>query len=63
MKLAPGGKVKFRTMSLEEPENTDAVGLKKALDNSFQKLNLELEISNVQISKSKWVTINSLFST
>ena len=49
MKLAPEGKVKFRTMSLEEPENTDALGLKKALDNSFQKLNLEIEISNVMV--------------
>ena len=46
MKLTPEGKVKFRTMSLEEPKNTDAVGLKKALHNSFLKLNLELEISN-----------------
>ena len=51
MKLAPEGKVKFRTMSLEEPKNTDAVGLKKALDNSFQKLNLELEISNAMVGK------------
>ena len=30
MKLAPEGKLKFRTMSLEGSENTDAVGLKKA---------------------------------
>ena len=49
MKLAPEGKVKFRTMSLEEPENTNAVWLKKALNNSFQKLNLEIEISNAMI--------------
>ena len=49
MKLAPEGKVKFRTMSLEEPENTAAVGLKKACDNSFQKLNFEIEISNAMV--------------
>ena len=49
MKLAPEGKVKFRMMSLEESENTDAVGLKKALDNSFHKLKLELEISNAMV--------------
>ena len=49
MKLTPEVNVKFRTMSPEEPENTDVVGLKKAHDNSFQKLILEIEISNAMV--------------
>ena len=38
MKSAPDGEVKFQVLSLEEPANTDANGLKTSLDHSLSKL-------------------------
>lgn len=49
IKTAQSGVPKFSLMSLEEPENTDAVGLKKAMEKSFSKLNLEIQRSDHEI--------------
>ena len=40
MKTAAEGYPKYTVMSLEEPENAHAEGLKRAMENSFEKLNL-----------------------
>ena len=40
MKTAAKGYPKYTVMSLEEPENAHAEGLKRAMENSFEKLNL-----------------------
>ena len=40
MKTAAEGHPKYSVMSLEEPENAHAEGLKRAMENSFEKLNL-----------------------
>ena len=40
MKSAAEGYPKYTVMSLEEPENAHAEGLKRAMENSFEKLNL-----------------------
>ena len=40
VKTAAEGHPKYTVMSLEEPENAHAEGLKRAMENSFEKLNL-----------------------
>ena len=48
-KLLSNGKVKFQFMSLEEPVNADANGLKASLDKSLSKLNLSVPHEHCEI--------------
>ena len=43
IKTAHKGKVKFNVMSLEEPNEPNAKGLKATLENSIMKLGLNIE--------------------
>ena len=43
IKTAHKGEVKFNVMSLEEPNEANAKGLKAALENSIMKLGLNIE--------------------
>ena len=43
LKTAATGESKFSLVSLEEPENTNAEGLKVAMENTFEKLELTID--------------------
>ena len=47
--LAPDDKVKFLVMSVEEPANADANGLKASLDKSLSNLNLSVPCGHCEI--------------
>ena len=47
MKTAQKGEVKFHVMSLEEPVEANAEGLKAALETSIMKLGVNIERRNV----------------
>ena len=49
IKTAPDGSPKFSILSLEEPENANAVGLKAAMDDSFTKAKMEIDRSEHEI--------------
>ena len=49
IKTCKEGKASFQVISLEEPEATNAAGLKKALDRSLKKLNFQFDRKNRQI--------------
>ena len=49
IKTARKGEVKFSIMSLEEPEEVNAEGLKKTLENSILKLGLNIERKNREV--------------
>jgi len=51
MKTAPSGIIKFNVMSLEEPEEGTAEGLKAALENSLGKLNLTVDRKTSEVGK------------
>ena len=46
MKTAHKGEVKFHVMSLEEPKEANAEGLKAALETSLMKLGVNIERKN-----------------
>ena len=49
IKTAPDGSPKFSVLSLEEPENANAEGLKASMDDAFRKANLEIDRSEHEI--------------
>ena len=49
MKSAPTGSPTFSIMSLEEPEETNAQGLKKAMENSVKKMEIDTTRSKKEI--------------
>ena len=49
MKTAQKGEVKFHVMSLEEPDEANAEGLKAALETSIMKLGVNIERKNGEV--------------
>ena len=49
MKTAHKGEMKFHVMSLEEPEEANAEGLKAALETSIMKLGVNIERKNREV--------------
>ena len=49
MKTAHKGEVKFHVMSLEEPDEANAEGLKSALETSVMKLGINIERKNREV--------------
>ena len=49
IKTCKGGKPNFQVMSLEEPENTNALGLKAALNNSVRKQQFTFDQKDCQV--------------
>ena len=49
MKSAPTGTPSFSVMSLEEPQETNAQGLKEAMDNSIKKMEIKMPQSQKEI--------------
>ena len=49
MKTAHMGEVKFHVMSLEEPNEANAEGLKAALETSIMKLSVYIERKNREV--------------
>ena len=58
MKTAHTGEVKFHIMSLEEPDEATAEGLKAALENSIMKLGLNIERKNHEVVITSYKVIN-----
>ena len=52
IKIASAGIVEFRLTSLEEPDEANAEGLKAALENSLDKLNLNIERKTREVRKT-----------
>ena len=53
MKTAHKGEVKFHVMSLEEPDEANAEGLKAALETSIMKLGINIKRKNREVCTLK----------